>query len=336
MPGMTATSSSCAVKVARYCCSFGAALGAGPFFSTRFFAAANCCACAAVHSSGGAAITTAQSISPTAKPEKMRSLCTALLRSLRRVAVRQDFSIRDYGSSHQGPLVPVKAGPSLDSRLRGNERRVCRRVRSTSTRAPYAGAGSVGALAAPAPTAGAARKPARAERVLRAARHPHGHASGWRYASRQAHRSAARVINHSSADRYAVAVRWVARTAPGDDSHAPWAVERRCKRGRAGSEHRNGEERRQRDGADGMANHGDPRLAAPFGSAWLIVLPFFHHGQSDGWPRSKLGAAWLAEGIRRKKGPSPSALLKWTVAIRPMIVLLLCSIRAMRSTDVGV
>jgi hypothetical protein len=44
---------------------------------------------------------------------------------------------------------------------------------------------------------------------------------------------------------------------------------------------------------------------------------FFHHGQSDGWPRSKLGAAWLAEGIRRKKGPSPSVLLKWTVRHPP-------------------
>jgi hypothetical protein len=49
----------------------------------------------------------------------------------------------------------------------------------------------------------------------------------------------------------------------------------------------------------------------------VVVLPFFHHGQSDGWPRSKLGAAWLAEGIRRKKGPSPSALLKWTVSHPP-------------------
>jgi hypothetical protein len=66
-----------------------------------------------------------------------------------------------------------------------------------------------------------------------------------------------------------------------------------------------------------MADHGDPRLAAPLGSAWLIVLPFFHHGQSDGWPRSKLGAAWLAEGTRRKKGPSPSALLKWAVSHPP-------------------
>jgi hypothetical protein len=44
---------------------------------------------------------------------------------------------------------------------------------------------------------------------------------------------------------------------------------------------------------------------------------FFHHGQSDGWPRSKLGAAWLAEGKRRKKGPSPSALLKWTASHPP-------------------
>src|SRR5262249_1682478 len=269
MPGMTATSSSCAVKVARSCCSFGAALGAEPFLSTRFLAAANCCACADAHSSGGGDITSAQSISATAKPEKMRSLCTALLRSLRRVALRYDFSIRDYGYPHQGPLVPVKAGPSLDSRLRGNKRRVFRRARSTATRAPYAGAASVGALAAPAPAAGAARKPARADRVLRAARHPHGHVSGRRYASRQAHRSAARVINHSSADRYAVAVRLVARTAPGDDEHAPWAVERCCKRGRAGSKHRNGKERRQRDGADRMADHGDPRLAAPLGSSSL-------------------------------------------------------------------
>src|SRR5262249_29790253 len=104
------------------CCCCGAALGSGPFLSTRFLAAANCCACAAVHSSGGDTITTAQSISPTAKPEKMRSLCTALLRSLRRVAVRQNLSIRDYGLPHQGPLVLVKAGSGLDSRLRRNER----------------------------------------------------------------------------------------------------------------------------------------------------------------------------------------------------------------------
>src|SRR5262249_425555 len=171
------------------------------------------------------------------------------------------FAIRDHRP--RVPSSPGKREPAF------------RRARLPPTRAPYAGAGSVGALAAPAPTAGAARKLARAERVLRAARHPHGHASGRRYASRQAYRSAARVINHSSADRYAVPVRWVARTAPGDDGHAPWAVERRCKRGRAGSKHRNGEERRQRDGANGMADHGDPRLAAPLGGAWLWPLCLF-------------------------------------------------------------
>jgi hypothetical protein len=44
---------------------------------------------------------------------------------------------------------------------------------------------------------------------------------------------------------------------------------------RAGSKHRNGEERRQRDGADGMADHGDPRLAAPLGSAWLWSFCLF-------------------------------------------------------------
>src|SRR5262249_104710 len=303
-PGMIATFSSCTVKGARSCCCCGAALGAAPFRSTRFLAAANCCACADANSSGADATSIAQVISPTAKPKEMRSLCKALLRSLRRVAVRWDFSIRDTNhrtkirsspQSGDGAWIPAYAG------MRG----VFRRARSTPARAPTAAAASVGALAAPAPAAGAARKPARADRVLRAARHPHGHVSGRRYASRQAHRPAARVINHSSADRYAVAVRWVARTAPGADSHPPGAVDRPCKRGRAGSKHRNGKERRQRDGADGMADHGDPRLAAPFGSAWLIVLPFFHHGQSDGWPCSKLGAAWLAEGIRRKKGPSP-------------------------------
>src|SRR6516164_8306303 len=110
MPGMTATSSSRTVKGARSCCSFGAALGTAPFLSTRFLAAASCCACADAHSSGGNAISVAQVISPMAKPEKMRSRCKALLRSLRQVAVRQDFSIRDYESSHQDPLVHAKAG----------------------------------------------------------------------------------------------------------------------------------------------------------------------------------------------------------------------------------
>src|SRR5262245_66362031 len=118
MPGMTATFWSCTVKAARSCCCCGAALGAAPFRSTRFLAAANCCACADAHSSGADATSIAQVISPTAKPEKMRSLCKALLRSLRRVAVRWDFSIRDYESSHQDPLVPtLKRGWSLDSRL---------------------------------------------------------------------------------------------------------------------------------------------------------------------------------------------------------------------------
>src|SRR5262249_15769368 len=41
-----------------------------------------------------------------------------------------------------------------------------RRARSTPARAPHAGAAPVGALAAPAPAAGAARKPARADGVL--------------------------------------------------------------------------------------------------------------------------------------------------------------------------
>src|SRR5262245_61529094 len=275
MPGMIATFSSCTVKGARSCCCCGAALGAAPFLSTRFLAAANCCACADAHSSGGDATSIAQVTSPTAKPEKMRSLCK--LFSDRSDASQSDrilaFAITDHRTKVRSS--PRKRGPSLDSRLRGNERRVFRRARSTPTRAPYAGAASVGALAAPAPTAGAARKPARADGVLRAARHPHGDASGRRYASRQAHRSAARVINHSSADRYAVAVRLIARTAPSDDKHAPWAVERRCKRGRAASKHRDGKERRQRDGADGMADHGDPRLVAPLAGAWLWSFCLF-------------------------------------------------------------
>src|SRR5262249_19378064 len=272
MPGMTATSSSCAVKGARSCCSFGAPLGAAPFLSTRFLAAANCCACADAHSSGGGATPTAQIISPTAKPKKMRSLCK--LFSDRSDASQSGgilaFAITDHRTNVRSS--PRKRGRNLDSRLRGNERRVFCRARSTPARAPYAGAASVGALAAPAPTAGAARKPAGADGVLRATRYPHGDASGRRYASCQAHRSAARVINHASADRYAVAVRLIARTAPGDDEHAPWAVERRCKCGRAGSKHRDGEERRQRDGADGMADHGDPRLVAPWAGAWLWPL----------------------------------------------------------------
>src|SRR5262249_7428350 len=238
-----------------------------PFRSTRFLAAANCCACADAHSSGADATSIAQVISPTAKPEKMRSLCKALLRSLRRVAVRWDFSIRDYESSHQDPLVPAQSGGGAWIPACAGMSRVFRRARSTPARAPHAGAAPVGALAAPAPATGAARKPARADGVLRTAGNPHGHVSGRRYAPRQAHRSAARVITHSSADRYAVPVCLVARTAPGDDSHAPWAVERRCQCGRAGSKHRDGEERRQRDGADRMADHGDPRLVAPLAGA---------------------------------------------------------------------
>src|SRR5262245_53034775 len=275
MPGMIATFSSCTVKGARSCCCCGAALGAAPFRSTRFLAAANCCACADAHSSGTDATSIAQAISPTAKPKEMRSLCKALLRSLRRVAVRWDFSIRDYESSHQDPLVPTQSGDGAWIPAYAGMSGVFRGARSTPARAPHAGAGPVGALAAPAPAAGAALKSARAEGVLRAAGYPHGDVSGRRYASRQAHRSATGVINHSSADRDAVAVRLVARTALGDDKHAPWAVERRCQRGRAGSKHRNGEERRQRDGADGMADHGDPRLAVPLGSAWLYSFCLF-------------------------------------------------------------
>src|SRR6516162_4058228 len=299
MPGMTATSSSRTVKGARSCCSFGAAFGTAPFLSTRFLAAASCCACADAHSSGGNAISIAQVISPTAKPEKMRSRCKALLRSLRQVAVRQDFSIRDYESSHQDPLVHAKAGTQLGFPPCAGMSGVFRRARSTPARAPHAGAAPVGTLAAPAPAAGAARQPARADGIFHAAREAHGDVSGRRHASRKADRSAARVGNHSSADRYAVPVCLVARTAPGDDSHAPWAVERRRQCGRAGSKYRDGEERRQRDGADGMADHGDPRLVAPWAGAWLwSFCLYLHRGQSDGWPRSQRGAAWLAEGMR--------------------------------------
>src|SRR5262249_34786892 len=58
------------------------------------------------------------------------------------------------------------------------ECRVFRRARSTPTRAPHAGAAPVGALAAPTTAAGAARKPARADGVLRAAGNSHGDVSG--------------------------------------------------------------------------------------------------------------------------------------------------------------
>jgi hypothetical protein len=48
----------------------------------------------------------------------------------------------------------------------------------------------------------------------------------------------------------------------------------------------------------------------------VVVLPFFIMGRAM-VGLAQIGAAWLAEGIRRKKGPSPSAPLKWTVGHPP-------------------
>src|SRR5262249_52143160 len=130
------------------------------------------------HSSGADATSIAQVISPTAKPERMRSLCKALLRSLRRIAVRWDFSIRDYESSHQDPLVPAQSGEGAWIPACAGMSRVFRCARSPRPRAPPAGPAPFGALPAPAPAAGAARKPARADGVLRTAGNSHGDVSG--------------------------------------------------------------------------------------------------------------------------------------------------------------
>src|SRR5215471_13281627 len=177
------------------------------------------------------------------------------------------------------------------------------RARSTSTRAPYAGAASVRALAAPASLASAARKPPRADGVLRAARHSHSDVAGWRYAPRQADRPAACVIDHSIHDRHAVSVGLVARTAPGDDKHAPPAVERRRTRGRTASRYRDSKDSSQRGGADGMADHWNPRLAAPSRGAWLWSFSlFFIMNEAIVASLTQQGAAWLPEGARRKKG----------------------------------
>src|SRR5262249_60803781 len=83
-------------------------------------------------------------------------------------------------------------------RNRAEVRRSDPRARSTSTRTPYSGAGSVRALAAPASVSAAARKPPRADGVLRAARHAHGDVDGWRDPPPHAYRPTPCGLDHST------------------------------------------------------------------------------------------------------------------------------------------
>src|SRR5262249_62425806 len=63
----------------------------------------------------------------------------------------------------------------------------------------------------------------------------------------------------AAADHHAVPVGLVAGPAPRSDEQTPLAVERRGICGRGGSKNCSRENRRQRDGADGMADRG-PRV----------------------------------------------------------------------------
>ena len=169
IPGMTAASSSCAVKAGRSSCSFAPALGGAPFLSTFFFPVAWVCACADIHAAGGHAKSSMQ-ISPAATPQPMRSVC-------------KGFSNRSDGFVCS-TFAPVLLASRAVLRIRNTSGR--RRVKSidgvirasTPRRAPHAGAGPARALAAPAAAAGRARESPRANGVLRTAGHAHGDATG--------------------------------------------------------------------------------------------------------------------------------------------------------------
>jgi hypothetical protein len=74
-------------------------------------------------------------------------------------------------------------------------------------------------------------------------------------------------------------------------------------RGGAGSRHRDCKDSSHRGGTDGMADHWNPRLAAPSRGAWLWSFSlFFIINRAIVASLTQHGAAWLPEGARRKKG----------------------------------
>src|SRR5262249_5949806 len=182
MPGMTATCSSSAEEGGRFRVCLG-------FFAWGAFFLAS--ARAVAHSSGADAGASAQTMTPMAKPAKMRSGCKIALRSARRAEVLQYFSICGAPGSESDPDRAQRAY------LRG---------RSALARAPGARADPVRAAAVPGSGALAVRQPARPLRALASARHAHAHHARGRHVSRHADRAAAQVADAAALDQKAVAV----------------------------------------------------------------------------------------------------------------------------------
>src|SRR4051812_2055834 len=108
MPGMTAASSSSAVKGVRSVCCFCASLGAGALRSTFFLASASRCACADAHSDGANDVATVHSRSPAATAEAIRSVCKVALRR-RRTAFLFGLTLADVRRA----VTPACATPGL-------------------------------------------------------------------------------------------------------------------------------------------------------------------------------------------------------------------------------
>jgi hypothetical protein len=190
-----------------------------------------------------------------------------------------------------------------------------RRSISALARAPGAAAGSLGTLAAPPAAAATIRKPSGSVGALAAGRDAHADLAGWGDAPGGADRPATQIGDRAAANHHPEPVGWVARSARRGDEHAPGAVERCrvCGRGRRNAYNSKG--RRHKDGADGMADHRDPRVGVILAS-WrlhpdrgrpvVIAVPFLQRRQSDGWTQVTTRTEWLAEGVRGMKRICPS------------------------------